>query len=50
MVRRGIVAAVAAALVLSGCGGTIAVELRATTEAPQPAETHSQGPQPPERL
>ena len=40
MMRKGMVAAVAAgALLLSGCGGTIAVELRATTAAPTPAAT-----------
>ncbi len=44
MVRRGIVAATAAALVLSGCGGSIAVELRATTQAPQPAATQAAAP------
>lgn len=44
MVRRGIVAAAAAALVLSGCGGTIAVELRATTAAPEPSATATPEP------
>jgi len=44
MVRRGLSAATAAALVLSGCGGTIAVELRATTAAPTPKASASVAP------
>jgi len=46
MVRRGMVAAVAAALVLSGCGGTIAVDLRATTAAPSASSTPTPAPTP----
>ena len=46
MRSRGIVAAVAAGLLLSACGPTIAVELRATTAPPSPSTTVTAAPTP----